>query len=162
MSLTVHEFDGIIRQFRINPNQMPAMFTSRLTPNYTSIHDFELTLCENSLTIPSYQTHLGHLALVISPKAFAVVNNNRPFIEPANPGLTPTGTTIRATVESAQHFTFQQNEYMKYQFIKTALLNLILKTIDDKCIQGLKHDITSYANMSSLELLIYIGTIIHF
>ena len=76
MSITVHEFDGISRQFRMKPHEMPVMSTPTSTPNYTTIKTFELALRENALAIPSYQTHLGHLALVISPEEFLEVNNN--------------------------------------------------------------------------------------
>ena len=87
MSITVHEFDGITRQFRIKPDEMPLMSTPTMTPNYLSIKKFEQALRENALAISSYQTHLGHLALVISPKEYEEVSNNVPFVIPTNPGL---------------------------------------------------------------------------
>ena len=63
MSITVHEFDGITRQFRIKPNEMSLMSTPTMSPNYLSIKKFEQALRENALAISSYQTHLGQLAL---------------------------------------------------------------------------------------------------
>ena len=99
-----------------------------MIPNYTSIKAFELALQENTLAIPSYQTHCGHLPLVISPEELAKVHNNRVFIELSNSGLTAVSrSNVRAQVESSRQFTFQQKEYMKCQAINQALRNLILK-----------------------------------
>ena len=129
MSITVHEFDGITHQFHIKPHEMPSISTPTMTPNYTSIKKFELALCENALAISSYQTHLGHLALVISPEDYAKVNNN----VPTNPSLRAgNAQTTKAQFESSRQFIFKQNEYMKYQATVTALRNLILNPIDDK------------------------------
>ena len=87
MSITAHEFDGITRQFRIKPHEMPVMSTPTMTPNYTSIKKFEQALRENALAVSSYQTHLGHLALVVSPDEYKEVSDDTPFIVPTNPGL---------------------------------------------------------------------------
>ena len=120
-----------------------------MTPNYTTIKEFDLALRENALTISSYQTHLGHLALVVSPDEYAEVNNNVPFVEPTNPRLRAANAqNTKAQLESSRQFTFQQNEYMTYQATVTALRNLILNAIDDKYIYALKHEITSYVNVS--------------
>ena len=127
------------------------MSAQRMTPNYTTIREYQLPL----RAIPSIQTYLGHLAT----QEFVATNGNRPFIEPANPGLTLTsGTTTRTIAKSIRNFTFQQNEYMKYQATISALRNLILNAIGDKCILGLKHEILSYANVSPFELMTYIWT----
>ena len=45
---------------------MPAMSTLNIVPNYASVSKFQAALKENALAIQSYQTDLGHLALVIS------------------------------------------------------------------------------------------------
>ena len=78
-------------------------------------------------------------------------------MEPANPGLAAVNrTNTRAQVESSRQSTFQQHEYMKFQATNQALRNFILNAKDDKYIKTLKHDITSYANISPFELLTYI------
>ena len=86
----INEFDRITLQFRMKSHEMSTMSTTKITPNYTTIKDFDLFLRKNALAIPSHQTHLGHLGhlvLVISPEEFVNVNGNRPFIEPANHGM---------------------------------------------------------------------------
>ena len=151
MSITVHEFDGISCQFRIKPHEMPTMSTPTTTPNYATIRAFALALRKNTLAIPSYQTHLGNLALVISPEVFLEVKDNRPFVAPAKPGLADVNrTNTCALVESSRQFTFQQHEYMKFQATNQAIRNLILNATDDKYIKTLKHKITSYANISPI------------
>ena len=157
MSITVHEFDGITRQIHIKPHEMTTMSTPIMIPNYTTIKKFELILRENALAISSYQTHLGHLSLVVSLEEYAEVNNDFPFIEPANPGLRAANTqNTNDQLESSRQLTFQQNDYMKFQATVTALRNLILNAIDDKYIRALRHDIISYANVKPYELLAYI------
>ena len=106
---------------------------------------------------PPQQTHPGHLALVVSREEFAEVNNNIAFIEPVNPGLrTANARNTKAQLESSLQFTFQQNEYMKFQATVTALRTLILNAVDDKYISALKHEMSSYANVTLYALLIYI------
>ena len=143
MSITVHEFDGITRQFRIKPDEMPRMSTETTTPNYLSIRKFEQALRENALSISSYQTHLGHLALVVSPEEYKEVSNNIPFVTPVNPGLQATkATTAKEQIDSSRQFTFKQQEFMKHRATVTALRNLIINSIDDKYIRTLRHDIS--------------------
>ena len=157
MSITVHEFDGITRQFRIKPHEMPVMSTPTMTPNYTSIKKFEQALRENALAVSSYQTHLGHLSLVVSPEEYKEVANDVPFVIPTNPGLyAEIASSNKAQIEVSRQFTFDQNEFVKYQATTTALRNLILNAIDEKYIRSLRHDISSYANVKPYDLLKYI------
>ena len=110
MSITVHEFDGITHQFGIKPNKMPLMSTPTMSPNYLSIKKFKQALRENALAISSYQTHLCHLALVVSPEEYKEVSNDVPFVIPTNPGLQATSTTTtRAQIDSSRQFIFKQN-----------------------------------------------------
>ena len=157
MSITVHEFDGITRQFRVKPHEMPVMSTPTMTPNYTSIKKFEQALRDNALAISSYQTHLGHLALVVSPEEYLEVSGDVPFIIPTNPGLyAGTGSSNKAQIEISRQFTFDQNEFVKYQATVTDLRNLILNAIDEKYIRSLRHEISGYANVKPYDLLRYI------
>jgi len=159
MSITVHEFDGITRQFRVKPDEMPVMSTPTMTPNYTSIKKFEQALRDNALAISSYQTHLGHLALVVSPEEYNEVSGDVPFIVPTNPGLyAGTGSSNKAQIEISRQFTFDQNEFVKYQATITALRNLILNAIDEKYVRSLRHEISGYANVHPYDLLTYIWT----
>ena len=104
-----------------------------MTPNYTSIKKFEQALRENALAISSYQTHLGHLSLVVSPEEYKEVSNNVPFVIPTNPGLhAEIASSNKAQIEVSRQFTFDQNEFVKYQATTTALRNLILNAIDEK------------------------------
>ena len=159
MSITVHEFDGITRQFRVKPDEMPVMSTPTMTPNYTSIKKFEQALRDNALAISSYQTHLGHLALVVSPDEYNEVSGDVPFIVPTNPGLyAGTGSSNKAQIEISRQFTFDQNKFVKYQATVTALRNLILNAIDEKYVRSLRHEISGFANVHPYDLLTYIWT----
>ena len=49
------------------------------------------------MTIPSPQTELGHLALVVSTSDFTTANAGTPFNVPTDPGLAPTDPTTVTT-----------------------------------------------------------------
>ena len=72
---------------------MPAVSTPTMASNYTSIRKLQTAPEENAHVIQSYQTNLGHLALVILKTEFLETNGNTPFEELTNPGLTPPDPT---------------------------------------------------------------------
>ena len=160
--------DTITSQFRIKPEDMPAMSTPTMASKYSSIRKFQTALEENAFAIQSYETDLGHLALVIPSKEFL----EAPFQEPINPGLIPPVpnedistrpsaendvAVLPYTAASIIHsFNFAQQEYIKFKSTKAALRSLILNSIDETYIKSLKQDHTKYSQVSPLELMTYI------
>jgi hypothetical protein len=96
--------DTIITSFTVKPENMPRISTDASKPTYSTLRAFQDAIQDNAMTIPSPQTELGHLALVISPADFFAVNARTAFIVPTDPGLAPTnpaaatraGATTRA------------------------------------------------------------------
>ena len=162
--------DTITSQFRIKPEDMPARSTPTMAPKYSSIRRFQTALEENAFAIQSYETDLGHLALVIPSKEFL----EAPFQGPTNPGLIPPVpnedistrpsaendvAVLPYTAASIIHsFNFAQQEYIKFKSTKAALRirSLILNSIDETYIKSLKQDHTKYSQVSPLELMTYI------
>ena len=61
-------------------------------------------------------------------------------------------------VDSIRTYTFQEQTYLKYVAIKTALRNLILNSIDDKYVNELQDENTVYTLVTPLEFKTYIWT----
>ena len=65
---------------------MPKISTERTPPNDTTLTKFQEALEENALAIQTYDTDLGHLALVIKDSEYLVANGGTFFNKPANHG----------------------------------------------------------------------------
>ena len=130
------------------------------------------------MSIPSYSTELGHLALFMNTEEFTEAKDANPFQIPTNRGLapanpittsgrpstrTPTSRTSSdnelsmlpfTAAETIRKLQFQQKGYRKYLEANSALRNLILNT--ENYIHSLKHDRTGYARVSPLQLMTHI------
>lgn len=162
--------------FRTQTADMPTISTLTEKPTYPSLRKFQDAINENAMAIPSYQTDLGHLALVLSDTAFLTVNNDTAFVPPPNPGAAPADPTTTITsgtrdntataiatlpftaAESIRLFNQQQSEFIRYKSTKIALKNQILNSVADKYICHLKHTITRYAMVTPLQLLTHLWT----
>ena len=137
---------------------MPRISTSSTKPNYTSLKNFQDSIDENALSIMSYTTELGHLAITRSAEEFKAANNNVAFVTPVNPGSAPTPPQAMATrttptdpfdaQESLRIFNFKQAQYTLYRNTSTALKNCILNAVNDEYIEKLKVKITRYATVT--------------
>ena len=169
MTTAVNPFDHVLSELRIKPGDMPKMSTPSNPPSYQSVRDFQKALNHNAMNIHSYQTKLGHLALVVKEETFLAANGNTKFDPPKDPGLAPTyptsGIATRSqspednnfvAMESIRAFTFHQLAYQKYVAAETALRNLILNSIEDKYINELEDDNTGYTDVSPLKLMTHI------
>ena len=150
---------------------MLRISTSSAKPNYTTLHMFQQDINSSTMTIPSYQTDLGHLALTRKPTDFRSANRNISLIVPVSLGDTPTqpprittrasdialAADPQATSETTDPYLAhevirmvqeQQNNYNKYRNASTALKNYILNAVDDEYIKTLKHKVTRYAKVT--------------
>ena len=169
MTTTINPFDHVLGELRIKPDDLPKMSTPSSAPAYQTVRDFQKALNHNAMAIYSYQTELGHLALVVSKETFLAANDNKPFVEPTDPGMSSTNTSSGVTtrsqspedktfnaMDSIRSFKFQQLTHQKFIAAKTALRNLILNSIDDKYINELENENTGYTKVSPLPLIAYI------
>ena len=172
MTTAVNPFDHVLSELRIKPDDMPKMSTPSNPPSYQSVRDFQKALNHNAMNIHSFQTKMGHLALVVKEDVFLAANNQVKFNPPTDPGLAPTnptnptsGMSTRSNspednnfvaMESIRAFTFHQLAYQKYVAAETALRNLILNSIEDKYINELEDDNTGYTDVSPLKLMTHI------
>ena len=132
------------------------------------------------MTIPSTQTDLGHLALVLDPVDFDAANGGVAFVVPVSPGSAPTDPTTGITSatgetrstrgataaddaainmlpftapEAIRQFNQAKLNHSVYIQANIALKNQILNAVDDKYISAMKNAITLYAKVSPLALL---------
>lgn len=173
--------DTIITSFTVKPENMPRISTDASKPTYSTLRAFQDAIQDNAMTIPSPQTELGHLALVISPADFFAVNARTAFIVPTDPGLAPTnpasatraGATTRASAgadaaaavpdptsdlaftgpEALRAFKEAKETFNTYNKAKTALRNLILNSVHDTYICALKEKITRYRMVEPITIL---------
>ena len=159
MSVKLSSSD-ILAQFPIAPADMPKI-ASTDRPNYTTITKFREALAGQALAIPSSQTTLGHLALIISTAEFETVNNNVAYVTPVDPGASLTvapAATAAQTKEATRLHDIATNNYQVYVNTRTHLRNQIINSVPDKYISVLKHHLTHYSNRSPLELLMHLTT----
>ena len=169
MTTAVNPFDHVLSELRIKPDDMPKMSTPSNPPSYQSVRDFQKALNHNAMNIHSFQTKLGHLALVVKEDVFLAANSQVKFNPPTDPGLAPINPTAGiatrsqspednnfVAMESIRAFTFHQLAYQKYVAAETALRNLILNSIEDKYINELEDDNTGYTDVSPLKLMTHI------
>ena len=95
MTTAVNPFDHVLSELRIKPDDMPKMSTPSNPPSYQSVRDFQKALNHNAMNIHSYQTKLGHLALVVKE-------------EPSLPPTETPSSTHRKTL--ALHLPIQRQE----------------------------------------------------
>ena len=125
---------------------MPKISSATTAPTYTSLRTFQDAINQNTLNIPSYQTELGHLSLVMDPAKFTTANGGTPFTIPTNPGTAPANPVTAATStrsgtpnpaladlaftgpEALRLFRAQQEEYLIYKQAKISLRNIIIDT----------------------------------
>ena len=152
---------NILAQFPIAPADMPKIATATSRPSYTSITKFREAIAGQALAIPSSQTTLGHLALVISTADFKSVNSNVAYVNLVNPGPNLTvapGATAAQTKEATRLHDIATTNYQVYINTRTHLRNQIIHSVPDKYVSVLKHRLTHYSNRSPLELLEHLTT----
>jgi hypothetical protein len=168
-----HQESNIQALFRTQTANMPRISTSTEKPSYTSLKKFQEAIDENAMSVPSYTTDLGHLALVIPPEDFTSANGGADFIIPSNPGERPTAPDVGGTREGAataltmlpftaaeniRVFNQQQQEYIKFRNTRTALKNQILNCVEEKYVSVLKNHRTLFATVTPLQILTHLWT----
>ena len=95
----------ITTNFPVSPENMPRLSTATEAPTFTSIKAFREALEQNAMSIPSNQTELGHLSLVLSTTEYIEASMGVVFEIPTDPGPTapnPISNVTAATRRSAR------------------------------------------------------------
>ena len=80
MTTAINPFEHVLHELRIKTEKMQKMSTPSTPSSYQSVRDFQKVLNHNAMAIHSFQTKLGHLALVVSEEKFLAANNQIKFI----------------------------------------------------------------------------------
>ena len=178
--------DPILANFTIKPELMPRISTDSSKPTHSSLRMFQDAIQDNAMTIPSPQTELGHLALVVSTSDFTTANAGTPFNVPTDPGLAPTNPTTVTTAgrtraetaaadatstatdqtsdlaftgpEALRAFNQAKHTFNTYRQAKTAMRNLILNSVHDTYICALKQKVTRYKMVDPITILDHLWT----
>ncbi len=151
----------IDKTFTIPVDQMPKISsTATGEPTYTTINKFQKAINKQALSVPSatYPT-LGWIGQVITNQEFLRINNNEAFVAPANPGIAPThpqGATAAQIAENVRRHELSANEFNTFNHTRTQLRNMIINSVEERYISELADDVTSFSQVSPLELLTYL------
>ena len=127
MTTAINPYDHVLSELRIKANDMPKLSSPSSPPTYQTVKDFQKNLNHIAMAIHSYQTELGHVALVVSEATFLATNDNKLFTEPKDPGMAPTNTSSGVAtrsqspenhnfnaMDSIRSVTFQQLIHQKF------------------------------------------------
>jgi hypothetical protein len=89
--------------FCTQTTDMPTISTLTKKLTYPSLRKFQDAIHENTMAIPSYQTNLGHLSLILSTTQFLNINNNTAFVPPPNPDAAPANPTTMITAGTREN-----------------------------------------------------------
>jgi len=97
----------------------------------------------------------------ISTTQYTALNNDIAYIVPQNPGIAPTynpDATQFQINEAIRLHGLSVNEYLILCNVRTALRNMIMNNIEEKCITALCHPITRFNTCTPLTLMEHIWT----
>ena len=151
------------KMFTIPLDQMPKMSSPTTgKPTYTTMMTFQKAINKQALSIISATyPDLGWIGLVIPQQEFNRINANSDFVDPVNPGMPPThatGATAAQISETVRQHELTQNEFTTFTHTRIQLRNMIITNVEDKYICALANDITSYNQVSPLQLLTHLWT----
>ena len=123
----------------------------------------QLELNGNAISVPSLTggRRLGHLYLIISPAEFAAASNNQTVDIPTAPSATPIYPPISTSAEVASiNYAYKQNEkaFDTYHQIDALLLKQIVAATPELFIRQLKHPVTGYGLVTSLQMMNHLMT----
>ena len=151
------------KMFTIPLDQMPKMSSPTTgKPTYTTMMTFQKAINKQALSIISATyPDLGWIGLVIPQQEFNRINANSDFVDPVNPGMAPThatGATAAQISETVRQHELTHNEFTTFTHTRIQLRNMIITNVEDKYICALANDITSYNQVSPLQLLTHLWT----
>lgn len=137
--------------------------TNITKPTYFTIRRAQLKLNGNAISVPSLTggRRLGHLYLIISPAEFAAASNNQTVDIPTAPSATPIYPPISTSTKVASiNYAYKQNEkaFDTYHQIDALLLKQIAAATPEIFIRQLKHPVTGYGLVTSLQMMNHLMT----
>ena len=126
-------------------------------PNWLAINKIKIMLVANASTVESSLGggNHGHYFLLENPADYLAITGEA-FNAPANPGAEPivpptaTGAQISAITSAFQGAVY---DYRTYRNVDIALRNILLRLVGEQFIDPLRHPLTSFGNVTTLQLL---------
>ena len=92
--------DHITASFPTSQTNMPRLSTMTETPTFATIKLFREELEKNAMSIPTPQTELGHLRLVLDEREYEEASGGVPFVVPTDPGPSAPNPISDTTIAS--------------------------------------------------------------
>ncbi|CAB9522958.1 expressed unknown protein [Seminavis robusta] len=132
-------------------------------PTYNTLKTIHQELNANAMAVPSTLGggSYGHLALVITPAAFAALPNALPWVTPVHPGpnlIHGDAPNSAQITETNRLYASNEKTFLTYRATETALQKQLLQAIPDTFIKSLKHEMYGYAQVTALATLIHLDT----
>ena len=159
---------------------MPKISTPNAPPNYTSLQTFQDTINENDMAVPTPNTVLGHIALIMMKAHFTTANSGiyTDSISPRDKPKKPTAMRVITTKsaieavagtagtistaptidpfdvqETIHQFIQDQQTYAAWCATNTLLKNTIFNSVCDQYISLLKYPRKKYNIVTANQLL---------
>jgi hypothetical protein len=136
----------------------PILPTVQGEPDYHTIHDIRKLLKANAGSIDSHLGGgaLGHLGLIVSVAAYAIVAPAHPWINPVAPGRAPTeiagGTAAQLSAER-HRWEEAVTTFRTRSTVEQALKKQIITVFEPMYLEILNNDMVGFANTSAREML---------
>lgn len=132
-------------------------------PSYQTLRTVQTELNTNAASYETTQGtgRHGHLVLTMTHDDFsdmtAIDNNNVPIdhLPPPNPGA----LAANATTAAARTHGIELHHFGTYHAVNKALKQQLMKACPNIYLTGIKHPLTSYANVTTLEMLTHLWTL---
>jgi hypothetical protein len=138
----------------------PVLPTVQGEPDYHTIHAIRKLLQANARSIDSHLGGgaLGHLGLIISVAAYAIVAPAHSWTNPESPGRAPTeiegGTAAQLSAE-LHRWEEAVTTFRTRSTVEQALKKQIITVFEPMYLEILSNDMVDFANASAREMLEY-------
>jgi hypothetical protein len=138
----------------------PILPTIQGEPDYHTIHNVRKLLQANARSIDTHLAGgaLGHLGIIVSANAYALVAATTPWANPANPGRTPTVVTGTAAELAASRLIWEQDTatFKTWVTVEQALRKQIITAFEPMYLEILCDDMVGFANTTARDMIDYL------
>jgi hypothetical protein len=139
----------------------PILHTLQGEPDYHTINAIRNLLQANARSIDSHLGggDLGHLGIIVSVAAYAIVASAHPWTNPESPGRAPTeiegGTAAQLSAEG-HRWEEADTTFRTRSTVEQALKKQIITVFEPMYLGILNNDMVGFANTSAREILEYL------
>ena len=138
----------------------PILPTIQGEPDYHTIHSVRKLLQANARSIDTHLAGgaLGHLGIIVSAAAYALVEPTTPWADPAHPGPIPAIVAGTAAEIAASRLTWEQDTatFKTWVTVEQALRKQIITAFEPMYLDILCDDMVGFANTTARDMIEYL------